>query len=288
MSDRRFSDDEVARILARAVELQEARRNAGDSTLTDIERAAAEAGIDPALVRDAAAELGSGSALVKQTADGQASQQPFFGHGSLSFEAHIDGVLNDADLAVIHDVLQATWDLPATASSFGSTVQWSHIDPQTTRSVMASVTRRDGRTVVRFHERLGGLMGAIYGGVGGGAGGGLVLPGCVIGGIAIAGPVGAVVGGVVGSALSLAGTRGLYRLLAARRERKLKAAFDAVVAEIKARTVVGAVDAADSSISSIADAKARQGLLPSPSASPFADDVSVDATVDADAAVRRR
>ena len=44
MADRRFSDDEVARILARAVELQAARADVGTNSLTDIEQAAAEAG----------------------------------------------------------------------------------------------------------------------------------------------------------------------------------------------------------------------------------------------------
>lgn len=285
MADRRFSDDEVARILARAVELQEAR-SSGNNTLTDIERAAAEAGIDPALVRDAAAELSGTPTTALAAAAGGNDPQPFFGKSNLSFETHIDGVVDADAIAVINDIIQQTLGLPATASSFGHTVQWTYIDAQNARTVMASVTSRGGRTIVRFQERLGGLMGGIYGGVGGGAGGGVVLPGLIIGGIALAGPVGGVVGGVVGTAVSFVATRALYRGIVARRERKLQASFDAVVDEVRARAVVGGE--ADGSIAALRE---REGILPAPQADavvPVDNGVNAQINAELDTAVGRR
>lgn len=56
MSDPRYTDEQMALILRRAAELQ-ARGEDAVHRLRDIQRAAAEAGIDPALVARAAAEL---------------------------------------------------------------------------------------------------------------------------------------------------------------------------------------------------------------------------------------
>ena len=229
MADRRFSDDEVARILARAVELQAARADVGTNSLTDIEQAAAEAGIDPALVRTAAAEMQGSQPQAQPAAVG------FFGPTSVTCETSVDGVLDADGLALVHEVLQHAIGLPVTPSTMGRSVQWSYVDPQGGRSVMASITSRDGRTIVRFHERLGGLMGGIYGGVGGGAGGGGIIPLLAIGGSVLLGPVGGVVGGLVGAGLSLFGTRALYLFVARRREARLREAFQRVVEEVSAR-----------------------------------------------------
>jgi hypothetical protein len=249
MADRRFSDDEVARILARAVELQAARADVGTNSLTDIEQAAAEAGIDPALVRTAAAEM-AGSLPQAQPAP-----VGFFGPTSVTCEASIDGVLDADGLALVHEVLQHAIALPVTPSTMGRSVQWSYVDPQGGRSVMASITSRDGRTIVRFHERLGGLMGGIYGGVGGGAGGGGVIPLLAIGGAFLLGPVGGVVGGLVGAGLSLFGTRALYLFVARRREARLREAFQRVVEEVSARVVVASTT---TTTTATTNAEARQ------------------------------
>src|SRR5207245_2942080 len=55
---RRFSDEEVQQVLKRAAELDAAQpTQSGALTIGAIQQAAAEAGIDPALVRSAAAAL---------------------------------------------------------------------------------------------------------------------------------------------------------------------------------------------------------------------------------------
>ncbi len=64
MNDRTYSEREVAAIIERAAESQRAAPPRGDApglTLAEIERAGQEAGLDPALLRSAAAELDAGA-----------------------------------------------------------------------------------------------------------------------------------------------------------------------------------------------------------------------------------
>jgi hypothetical protein len=69
MSDPRYTDEQMAIILRRAAELQERGEDAVHR-LRDIQRAAAEAGIDPALVARAAAELAGAVQVADDPLDG--------------------------------------------------------------------------------------------------------------------------------------------------------------------------------------------------------------------------
>src|SRR6056297_3253368 len=63
MSDKIYSEQEVASLIRRAVELESERARSGQSgskeglTIQDLEKIAADAGIDPELMREAADEL---------------------------------------------------------------------------------------------------------------------------------------------------------------------------------------------------------------------------------------
>ncbi|MCC7074439.1 MAG: hypothetical protein IT383_24240 [Deltaproteobacteria bacterium] len=151
MATRGFSDDEVARILARAAELQ-MERDKRDTDLVDIERAASEAGIDPALVRAAAREL-----------DGAPPPQRagYFGPTALEYQIVIDGVVAAEDHERINDAFQHGFGVPVTASRLGNSLHWTYINPNGARHLQASVAVRDGRTIVRVREGLGQLMGGI-------------------------------------------------------------------------------------------------------------------------------
>lgn len=251
MPGRRYSEEEVARILSRAAELQVRQAGEKGASLDDIERAATEAGIDPALVRQVALDLGRTSAAPAKAG--------FFGPVRLSFEAVFDGEIDEDMHAAIHDAVQASFALPGRVTVVGRSLHWAHASQN--RSVLVSATTRDGRTVVRVEERLGGLMGGIYGGLGGGAGGGGIIPAAAIGGGLAFGPVGAVVGGLVGTAISLFGARAIYLSAAQRREQSVRTAFEAVCAsveeELRARQPAAEDDA-------LARARERQGIAPGP------------------------
>lgn len=267
VADRKFSDDEVARILARAAELQH-DREAKTTGLDDIERAAAEAGIDPALVRAVASEMSSAAAPTRPG---------FFGPTGVSFEGVVDGVVRPEDYARLNDALQHALGAPVVGSHLGTSLQWSHTNAQNGRAVQASVSMRDGRITVRVSERLGATMGGIYGGVGGGAGIGAVIPGAAFGGFALLGPIGAVIGALVGTAASLFGTRALYLAVARNREAQLKRVFEALMEE--ARQTAHSAEQTDDGTTSLAAARARQGLADAPA--PAEERLAVSAEVTA-------
>src|SRR6056297_3637232 len=70
MSDNLYSEEEVARLIRRAVELESERDNKGGIdkssglSMEDLEKIAADSGIDPELMRRAADELRQGSSSV--------------------------------------------------------------------------------------------------------------------------------------------------------------------------------------------------------------------------------
>lgn len=258
---RSFSDDEVARILARAAELQ-SDQETRTTGLAEIEQAAAEAGIDPALVRAAAVELDGGPSASSTTGPARAGA---FGPSRITLQTSVDGEIGADDFARLNDVFQQAIGVPATVSHLGSSVQWSYVQPQMGRSLQASVSVRDGRSVIRLHEGLFGLMGAIYGGVGGGVGASAVIPGMAVGGFFLLDPAGAVAGALVGTALSFAGTRALFVALARRREAQLQRAFEALAEAVRDAARPSSTSSTSSdAASTLADARARQGLTDAP------------------------
>jgi hypothetical protein len=255
MAGRSFTDDEVARILARAAELQADREQRGTG-LDDIERAAAEAGIDPSLVRAAAGEM---EGVVRAAPADAKTHGGFFGPTRVSLQAVIDGEVDPAEFSHLNEVVSQSLGVPAVAQQLGNSLQWTYQNPQTGRGILISMSTRDGRTTVRVSESFGSLMGGIYGGVGGGGGAGGVVPALAVAGAILLGPVGGVVGGLVGAAASLLGTRALYLAIARSRERQLQRTFTALEAEVRAvaRPVRAEADSLD-------DARARQGLAAAP------------------------
>lgn len=80
MAERRYDDEEVGRLLRAAAELQSGRELSGEgTTLDEIQRIAAEVGIDPEHVRRAAHELApspsSGSLSMERTVPGGLSDE---------------------------------------------------------------------------------------------------------------------------------------------------------------------------------------------------------------------
>jgi len=175
---RRFDDDEVALILRRATEMQASAASPGEvgMTLADLEEIAREAGLDPALVRRAAAEVQSGAA-----------QPPLHGGSRflgaptrLRHERIVDGELAAEDYEAVVEEIRRTFGDVGMVSVLGRTLSWRTTPSMQRhgrrgRDVSVTIATRGGKTGIRVEETTtnvaGGLFGGLMGGLGGGGGG---------------------------------------------------------------------------------------------------------------------
>ena len=199
LPSRRFNDKEVARIIKHASELQEEEAPAESSTglsLVELEQVAKEAGLDPALIRRAAADLDT------RITD----QRPSAVLGApttLRLERTIDGEVPVEEYEAIVLEVQRTFGAVGTAATLGRTLSWTLSSANrrhSARSVQVVITPRGGRTTIRVEEQMGTLVGGLFGGAAG-VGSGLSGPAIGIGvgvlhsGVATIGMVGAVLSG---------------------------------------------------------------------------------------------
>ncbi len=182
---RRYSENEVGLILRRATEMQRAEPTAPDPaglTLAELEEIAAEAGIDPALLRHAANEL---HVLRPPTLGSRLAGAPV----AIEIERTIDGELPAERLEELVPTIQAATAGQGTASAVGRTLTWSSRTESNTSAQQVLVSVRDGQTLIRIQESFGGLAGGLFGGIMGGVGGGV--------GFGLGGALGGVLGSVV-------------------------------------------------------------------------------------------
>jgi hypothetical protein len=226
--ERTYREEEVAAILRRAARLERDQPvTAGALSLPEIEAIAHDAGIDLALVRQAARELdedrgaGIGAALA-----GAPLRR--------TFERVVDGEIGADDherlAEEIRDVLSGPGvGLTGRTSSLGRSLTFSGFTGMST--VQVNVGPRDGRTLIRIgvdrSQLAGGLFGGIVGGVGGGLGAqvGWMLP------VLLHLPVEA---GLGGAALVVLGAYGLARSIFARNGRGLDHRLDALADRLEA------------------------------------------------------
>ena len=213
----RYDDEQVALILKRAAELQ-ARGGSADSrsmSIAEVEAIAKEAGIDAALVRQAARELSRPPAQAQ-------GKHPLLGApASLHFEARLAGELPSGcfDL-LVHEIHSALGE-PGTHSRTDKSLSWQTVlaHGQPGRRIGVTITVLRGETLVRIDEKLqnliGGLFGGLLGGLGGGGMGFIALP-------IVFAPwsVPLFVGGWLGGTYLL--TRTIYKRTVARREQELR------------------------------------------------------------------
>ena len=159
MPDRTYSEREIADLIERAVERQQAARTAeaGERlSLAEIERIAAEAGIDPAHVREAADEMDAAGRTLRRESGTTAT--------TVFVERWIDAPLTpDAwEDAVIELQTRHGADLGAmmgqtaggTVQQIGNAYEWRHtsgLGVQTT----VTASPRDGRTRLRLTQLVG-------------------------------------------------------------------------------------------------------------------------------------
>jgi hypothetical protein len=181
-TQRRYSEKEVSRLLKRATELQ---RTTGVSpaarglTLAELEDIAAEAGLDPALLRQAAAELDVGSLPEAGSGIGaRLAGAPL----RTVIERTLPGEVPATAFAAMVPLIQMAADAPGQASQVGNTMTWQSQNPANPRSLQILVAAHAGNTLIRIEERYGALAGGLFGGfVGGGSGVSLGVGGALAG-----------------------------------------------------------------------------------------------------------
>jgi hypothetical protein len=165
MADEHYSEDEAALILRRAAEIQPGRT----MSLAELEAVADEAGIERSLVRQAAMEIRS--AKPTTTSDPIGLMRVVH---ERSVPARLQVDAREAMLAEIRRHLPGSGRL----EQLGDELIWS----SSNRQLRVIVSPRNGQTLVRVEERLGGLVGGLFGGIvgGGGLGGlGWIIPVCI-------------------------------------------------------------------------------------------------------------
>jgi len=238
-----YAEKEIGRILRRATELQIQEPSAPGSagvTLTELEEIAAEAGIDPRFLRQAAWEL-----------DSHVHQPTFWSKVvgddlMLVREISLPGELAADGFERIVGVIQAGSREHGQPSLLGRTLTWRAETQSKSRTVQIVVASRDGQTHIRMEENLtqtaAGLFAGSTAGFGIGVGIGVGLPvGLEVLGSALfatVAPIGTV-------ALAYVGARAIYREITARRRRAMSELFDRTVAEAQASIAAASIDGGD-------------------------------------------
>jgi hypothetical protein len=217
---RRYDEKEVGLLLRRAAELQRASPMVPDPsglTLRELEEIAAEAGLDTAMLRQAAAELDSGIQPGTAGLGMRLAGAPL----RVVLERVAEAVREHSYADLLPLILTAA-DLAGHASQVGQTFTWTSQDPGNIRQLQVLVASSGGHTRIRLEERYAGLAGAIFGGglggIGGGVGGGL--------GGALGGALGSVTLGLGIPAVLITATylgcRTMFRRYVTRRQRILE------------------------------------------------------------------
>lgn len=186
---RRYSEKEAGEILRKAAEMQRAEPSAADPSgfsLAELEDVAREAGIDPAVVRSAAAEL--------DVPAGESFSAALVG-GPLTvrLETELPGEYPADRFDALVPAIQNASPWQGHAGVVGKALTWSARADSNTSSMQVLVVADDGKTLLRVEERLGGFAGALFGGVIGGVGAGAGIG------------IGAGVGAAIGSTLMAVG-----------------------------------------------------------------------------------
>jgi serine/threonine protein kinase len=177
---RRYAEGEVREIVKRATELEASNPTAGGAmTMGGVEALAAEVGVRPDLVREAAKSLRTPDSPVTGTTVAAPSPwSPIIGGPTrLLFERVVEGELPDAEFPTLVEEIQRGLQHVGLVSQLGRSFSWTMSrGASTRRDVEVSVSVRGGHTRIIVRENLAPLIGATFGGIGGGLGGGGMGP----------------------------------------------------------------------------------------------------------------
>jgi hypothetical protein len=160
-------------MLKRASELQRsspATPNPSGLTLDELEEIAGEAGLDVELLRQAATELETSSALPKNAGEKLAG-----GPLRIVIERTLPFEAPETNFIVLIPGIENAFGGPGQLGQVGRTFSWHASRANSGRTQQVRVSIRTGQTTIRIEESYGGLVGGLYGGVLGGVGGGVGL-----------------------------------------------------------------------------------------------------------------
>ena len=225
----RYSDRQVAGIVARAAELDAAPTQSGNLSLGGIQQIAADVGIPPEHVARAARELathGAPRAPERHWFTGSANR--------IVVGRIVDGEVSDAEYPAIVDEIRITTGAQGQSSTLGRALAWrtvgSHHQPS--RAVSVSISPAGGKTRILIDESLTPTAGGVFGGMMGGIGGGVGFMGFGLGMGALHSPLAAfaiLVSSVGGSFL---GARAVFRNTGTKRRRELEQLADRLASHI--------------------------------------------------------
>lgn len=225
---RLYDEKEVGKLLERATELQREdpvrAAASGGLSLAELEEIAAEAGIDPRLLRRAAAEMAS------SRAEPEGWERITGERLTLMHESVVAGELTEEGFERVVEAIQRTAQEHGQPSLLGRTLTWQAETAGKTRTIQATVTSRDGQTYMRVVERLHQMASGLFAGTVAGAGVGLGMAAGVplainvlgSGLLAFAFPMASV-------GLTLMACREIYRRIVRKREKAITAMMAAMV-----------------------------------------------------------
>jgi len=158
---RRYSEKQAGVILRKAAEMQRAEPSAADPSgfsLAELEEVAREAGIDPAVVRQAAAEL---DVSASESLSAALIGAPL----GVQLEVELPGEYPADRFDALVPVIQNASPWQGQAGVVGKSLTWNARADSNTSSLQVLVAVNDGRTLIRIEERPGGFAGGLFGGV---------------------------------------------------------------------------------------------------------------------------
>jgi serine/threonine protein kinase len=178
---RKYSEEEVRQIIGRAAEIEATSPTQGGAmTVGGVEALAAEVGIAPETVRQAAQALAvpaRGAAPAPTPPDANRRNVVIGGPTRLLIERVVEGEVPEGEFPVMVEEIRRWLNRPGQVSQIGRTFSWTSAGGAgSTRNTEVSVSVRGGRTHISMREGLGNLIGGIFGGIGGGMGGGGIGP----------------------------------------------------------------------------------------------------------------
>jgi hypothetical protein len=157
-SNRLFGEKEISRILKRAAEIQEVRgASPYGLSLAELREVAAGAGIDPASVEAAVAEL-----AYEQEDDERAS---FWG-GPMAFEVErvVEGEATEETWEALIAEARRAFNLVGTTGQVGRSLEWTAKEDVSGNLVQLTVTPRGGRTKIRLYQKVAEMALGIHAG----------------------------------------------------------------------------------------------------------------------------
>ncbi len=153
----KLSDSEVREIIERAARLEiDQPTMEGAMSMGSVEQVAAEVGIAPQQVRQAARELG----FEKPSAGGagvpaRAGRNVEFRRDALLLDRTVDGEVPESAFPALVDAIQSELETAGHVSVLGKSLTWSPAAPGSEeRKVVVTVTAEAGRTRIHIEERL--------------------------------------------------------------------------------------------------------------------------------------